>query len=212
VTPEPSGTPVDEIELVVMLRGRTVQRAFQELLRQPAFHVEIPDEYSLMMGLDSASMLTSGTGEAAAHRYDVTFRETEKSAARRAPDDAGPGEQPSPAAKPADEAEVAPEREIDWDEASAAWAKALRDKSAAAASPAPPAEPLTPAELAGAEAVLVGLRLDALITTLEQASIVQRDTIDTAFVALVAERFVAEASPVIGEDAARRAARAVANS
>lgn len=212
VTPEPSGTPVVEIELVVMLRGRTVQRAFQELLRQPAFHVEIPDEDSLMMGLDSASMLTSGTGEAAAHRYDVTFRETEASAARRAPDDAGPGEQPSPAAKPADEAEVAPEREIDWDEASAAWAKALRDKSAAAASPAPPAEPLTPAELAGAEAVLVGLRLDALITTLEQASIVQRDTIDTAFVALVAERFVAEASPVIGEDAARRAARAVANS
>lgn len=214
VTPEPSGTPVDEIELVVMLRGRTVQRAFQELLRQPAFHVEIPDMDSLMMGLESASMLTSGTGEAAAHRYDVTFRETEASAARRAPDDvAVPEEQPSPAAKPADEAEDAPEeREIDWDEASVAWAKALRDKSAAAASPAPPDEPLTPAELAGAEAVLVGLRLDALITTLEQASIVQRDTIDTAFVALVAERFESEATPVIGEDAARRAARAVAHS
>lgn len=211
VTPESGGTPVDEIELVVMLRGRTIQRAFQELLRQSTFHVEIPDTDSLMMSLESASMQTSGTGEAAAHRYDVAFRESEASATQRAPATAGPEEPTSPPAKPVDEEdEAAPEREIDWDEASAAWAKALRDKSAAAATPAAPVEPLTPAELAGAEAVLVGLRLEALITTLEQANIVQHEAIDASFVALIAERFESEATPIIGQDAARRAAQGVA--
>ncbi len=212
VNTEFGGTPVDEIELVVMLRGRTVQRAFQELLRQPAFQLEIPDEGSLQMRLESASLQTSGTGEAAAHRYDVTFRETGASAASRvspATSSPPPAQPPTP---PADtEGENIPEApEIDWEEASVAWASALRGNAASNTTPvAPPDEPLTSTELAGVEAVLVGLRLEALIGAMEQAGIVRREAVDQAFVSLVEDRFVIEATPVVGEDVARRAAKTV---
>jgi hypothetical protein len=77
------GVALDEIELVVMLRGRTVQRSFQDLLRAPRFLIEIPGADSLQMVLGSASLQTSGTGEAAIHRYDIVFREVPESAALR---------------------------------------------------------------------------------------------------------------------------------
>lgn len=223
VNSEPDGVPVDEIELVVMLRGRTVQRAFQELLRRPMFHVEVPDEDVLEMSLGSASLQTSGTGEAAAHRYDVTFRETTESAARRKPASVARPAEPA-SAPPANEPEDADdadevqdasagESEIDWNAASAAWAAALQQRSSEASEPRAPQEArLSVTELAGVEAVLVGLRLEALIDALEGAGVVQRRVVEEGFMALVADRFVTEATPVVGADAAQRAAKAVLES
>jgi hypothetical protein len=66
---------------------------------------------------------------------------------------------------------------------------------------------LSPSELAGIEAVLVGLRLEAIIDALDRLQIMPRDEIEQAFVRLVQKRFVAEASLVVGEPVARRAAR-----
>jgi hypothetical protein len=66
---------------------------------------------------------------------------------------------------------------------------------------------LTPTEIAGIEAVLVGLRLEAIIDALDRLEIMPRDEIEQAFVRLVQKRFVAEATLVVGEPVARRAAR-----
>jgi hypothetical protein len=60
--------------------------------------------------------------------------------------------------------------------------------------------------MAGAEAVLVGLRLEALIEQLVAAGVVRRSGVDASFLRLVRERFVREATPVIGQRAAERAA------
>ena len=74
-------------------------------------------------------------------------------------------------------------------------------------APATAASVLSPTEVAGVEAVLVGLRLEALIDALDRMEIVPRDDVEQAFVRLVQKRFVAEASLVVGEPVARRAAR-----
>jgi hypothetical protein len=66
---------------------------------------------------------------------------------------------------------------------------------------------LTPTEVAGVEAVLVGLRLEAIIDALDRMQIVPREDLEQAFLRLVQKRFVAEASLVVGEPVARRAAR-----
>ncbi|HKG25161.1 MAG TPA: hypothetical protein VKB09_05890, partial [Thermomicrobiales bacterium] len=89
------------------------------------------------------------------------------------------------------------------------WATALRQMTSPGSSrPAPPPEPpLETPELAGAEAVLVGLRLEALIEQLTAVGIVRRSSVDASFMRLVQQRFVAEATPVIGEKAAQRAAK-----
>ena len=65
----------------------------------------------------------------------------------------------------------------------------------------------SPVELAGIEAVLVGLRIETVIDALDRLQIIPRAEIEQAFLRLVRERFVAEATLVVGEPIARRAAR-----
>jgi hypothetical protein len=65
----------------------------------------------------------------------------------------------------------------------------------------------SPIELAGIEAVLVGLRIETVIDALDRLEILPRAEIEQAFLRLVRERFVAEATLVVGEPIARRAAR-----
>jgi hypothetical protein len=91
------------------------------------------------------------------------------------------------------------------------WAAALRQLRAQSSGRAasPPEPPLTTEELAGAEAVLVGLRLEALLEQLAAAGLIRRSVVESNFLRLVRERFVQEATPVIGERAARRVARDV---
>jgi hypothetical protein len=98
-----------------------------------------------------------------------------------------------------------------WDKLSSdqsTWMNALKQmKDPDALKPVVPEPPLTAAELGGIEAVLVGLRLEALIAVLEDSGVIQRADIDEVFHQLVMERFINEASPVVGEKAARRAVK-----
>jgi hypothetical protein len=91
------------------------------------------------------------------------------------------------------------------------WAAALRQLRMPAGGriASPPEPPLTTEELAGAEAVLVGLRLEALLEQLAAAGLIRRSVVESNFMRLVRERFMQEATPVIGERAARRIVRDV---
>jgi hypothetical protein len=65
----------------------------------------------------------------------------------------------------------------------------------------------SPVELAGIEAVLVGLRIETVIDALDKLGVLPRAELEQAFLRLVRERFVGEATLVVGEPVARRAAR-----
>jgi hypothetical protein len=229
-TPATDGQPAgDEVEVVVMLRGRGERRDFETLLRTPKLVLAIPDGDSLGVQVSSAAVSSSGSGEKDAHRFDVTFRESEDSAARRAAVVALDDHGHAGATPGADRAEEVPADTGDDDDveiedvvsdgrtsdlggSSVVWATALRQLSHdahAAALPPPIEQEFTSTEQAGIESILVGLRLEALITLLDDAGIVRRGALDDAFLDLVDTRFVAEATPLIGEKAARAAARAV---
>jgi hypothetical protein len=221
--PQDDGPPLKEVELVVILRGTMAQRSFVALLARGHVRLDVPDKSEWTTydtEIISSYHSSSGTGEAAAHRHDITLRETPDSAARRA---AEHPEEPKEAASKATSARQ-PEPDIDEDPnapldlsqvkvggSAAVWATALRQLTTqpGPTKPAPPPEPpLETAELAGAEAVLVGLRLEALIEQLAAAGMIRRSSVDASFQRLVQQRFVAEATPVIGEKAAKRAAKA----
>jgi hypothetical protein len=210
------GPPLEEIYLTVILRGTIPHRSFQELLKPGTLLFASPGKPPLEATITAASHASSGVGESAAHRHDVTLRETPASAERRAAEAAAAAAaQPEPEpAPPTDEDDDDPDAPLDLSQvglkaSAATMAAALRQLTTpAAAPPAPPPEPpLDPAALAGAEAILVGLRLEALIEALDAAGAVRRSAIDDGFLRLIEDRFVAEATPVIGEAAARRVVR-----
>lgn len=223
--PQDDGPPSREIELVIILRGSMAHRSFLALLASPQLRVDIPagsgDGWvSFDADIVTAYTSSSGEGEAAAHRHDIVLRETPASAERYAAEQAALQPVPSPAAgtpppEPAPEADEDPFAPIDLSAVKVAgtptvWATALRQLTSPQSSrpSAPPEPPLETPELAGAEAVLVGLRLEALIEQLVAVGIVRRSSVDASFQRLVQQRFVAEATPVVGEKAAKRAAKA----
>ncbi len=215
----------DEIEIVVMLRGRGERRDFETLLRSPRISLAIPGSDTLDVEIASAGVSSSGSGEKDAHRFDVTFRESADCAARRAsaasfaPPVAAPASRPDTVARyqhlPTDDHGNDQDGDgitSDLGGSSDVWATALRQmspESAAAVVPPPTEYAFTPTELAGIESILVGLRLEALIVELDRANLIRRGAIDAGFLELVGSRFIAEATPVIGEKAARAAAAAV---
>ena len=147
----------------------------------------------------------------------MTLRETTASAERRAAERAAQATATAET-KPAAVPEAAAEHEAEEDgldsvrisAPATTWATALRQMTeprgdALPSEPEPPPkEPLATAELAGVEAVLVGLRVEALIEALERAGVVRPSQIDDAFLRLIEERFVTEATPVVGDAVAQR--------
>jgi hypothetical protein len=223
--PQDDGPSLREAELVVILRGTMAHRSFLALLASPQLRVELPDKsgsgsVSFDTEVFTAYSTASGEGEAAAHRHDVVLRETVASADRYAAEQAAL--QPEPAAasttpppEPTPEIDEDPYAPLDLSGVkvggnATVWATALRQMTTPQSSrpAAPPEPPLETPELAGAEAVLVGLRLEALIEQLTAVGIIRRSSVDASFQRLVHQRFVAEAAPVIGEKAAKRAAKA----
>lgn len=221
-TTHPEAGTVEEIDLAVILRGTMADRQFRQVMTREPLRLEIPNGTAyevLEVTIADVYHSSSGSGEAAAHRYDLKLRETPASAERRAADAPAPSS-PSPAPKPAKPPAPEPEDDSDPDApldlsqvqigtSDAAWATAIRRlKTPPAAKPSgPPEPPLTAAELAGVEAVLVGLRQEALLEALEAAGLIRRSAVDDRFLRLIGERFVAEATPIVGEAAARRAAK-----
>jgi hypothetical protein len=222
--PQEDGPPLREVELVVILRGTMAHRSFLALLASPQIRLDLPEKSgdgwaTFEAEVSTAYSTSSGTGEAAAHRHDVVLRETPASAARHAAEQAARQPEPAPApgtppAPPEPEVDEDPYAPLDLSAVevaagnAAVWATALRQMtSPQSAKPgAPPEPPLETPELAGAEAILVGLRLEALIEQLVAAGIVRRSSIDASFQRLVHQRFIAEATPVIGPKAAKRVA------
>ena len=213
---QPAGAPREEVNLVVILRGRMDNRAFLALLEPGQVRLEFPGGEAFEATVAAASHASSGSSEAAAYRHDVTLHETAASAERRAAARATAAEEVGAAgtAQTTDAGDQADDADAPLDlgpvgASAATWATALRQLTApraeTPAEPSPPAEePLAPAELAGVEAVLVGLRLEALIETLDRSGAIRRSAVDDAFLRLIGERFVAEATPVVGEAVAQR--------
>jgi hypothetical protein len=228
VIPQEGGPPLQEIELVIILRGTMEHRTFLALLGRGQVRIEIPDRSGASWTVYDTEVVTaysssSSMGEGAAHRHDVTLRETPDSAARRAAERAAQQPEPEPATAtpppapdPEPEVDDDPDAPVDFSAVTvgsdaSVWAAALRQMTTPGGSKpaAPPEPPLETAELAGAEAVLVGLRLEALIEQLTAVGIIRRSNVDASFMRLVRQRFVAEATPVIGQKAAERVAKSV---
>lgn len=220
VIEQESGPPLAELELVIIVRGSMANRSLKQLLAQEPVQVDLPKgtgSEHFVANIGNVQVASSGSGESAAFRYDLVLRETRESAARRAAEAAAD----TPVVQKT--THIVRETEVDDEDPagphdlsnvrvsgdSAVWATALKQlQTPPGARPAaPPEPPLTSVELAGIEAVLTNLRLDAMIDLLEIRGIMQRVDIESHFMKLVADRFVAEATPVVGEKAAKRAQR-----
>lgn len=210
------------VDFSIIVRGRVPNRQFIELTT----HEPLVMEYSLggrptlMQGMvANHQQISTGSGEGTVYRHDITVAETPESAARRAAERAE--QEAKKAAEAADKAAAAEraaraaldEDEVDEDKArtvltsASVWGSAIQQLKSPAPSRKAPEEPLDLPQSAAVEAVLVNLRIDALIEQLRAAGVVSRTAVDHSFGRLVRERFVAEATPLIGEHTAKRAAR-----
>lgn len=211
----PGGAPLEELELVVIVRGSMANRSLKLLLSQEPVIVDVPKGESMerfVASIHDVQVAASGTGESAAYRYDLILRETPESAQKRAAEAPAPVvAKPNPIVRETPVYDDDPAGPLDLSKVqvsgdTAVWATALKQMKAPGGRPAAaPEPPLTSVELAGIEAVLTNLRLDAMIDLLEIRGIMQRDEIESHFTKLVTERFVTEATPVVGEKAAKRA-------
>jgi hypothetical protein len=218
---EGDGIAREHVTVSIIVRGSIQHRSLSELLNQSPMRLEIPNGATmdlLEVEVISNTHVSTGLGEAAAFRHDVEMRETDASAVRRTTQVAA-NQAMRARLQTAEAVQHAPvEEELlddrldrSWDKLSSdqsTWMNALKQmKDPDALKPVVPEPPLTAAELGGIEAVLVGLRLEALIAVLEDSGVIQRADIDEVFHQLVMERFINEASPVVGEKAARRAVK-----
>jgi hypothetical protein len=215
------GPAMREMELVVLVRGTMANRSFLSMLAPSPLRIDIPEPIgpgwqTHEMEVVSSFTASSGPGESSAHRHDVTLRETPASAARRAAiqsETPAAATTPAPAQPPEPEIDEDPYAPVDFSAVkvggnSSAWATALRQMTTPGGfRPDPWEPPLETPELAGAEAVLVGLRLEALIEQLAAAGVIRRSSVDASFMRLVQTRFINEATPVIGPKAAKQAAK-----
>lgn len=228
IDPEtPGGYPLAEAELIIIVRGSMANRSMKQLLSTEPIRVDMPDRkvwISFLSTLHTVNVASSGAGESAAYRFDVVLRETPESAQIRSAEIRARQIEEAAAEREAErEAERKRQEQLAREEASApkdlsdvqvsgnsqVWATALKQlKDPNGGRPAaPPEPPLTAVELSGIEAVLVNLRLDAIIDLLEASGRLKRSHVESRFMQLVEKRFVAEATPVVGEKAARRAAK-----
>ena len=90
---------------------------------------------------------------------------------------------------------------------SSVWAEAIMQLKGNAPRPKAPEEPLTLPEMAGIETVLLNLRIEALIQLLEATGFIPRGAVDARFRELLDERFIAEATQIVGEKVAQRVER-----
>jgi hypothetical protein len=221
--PQADGPALAEIELVIIVRGSMANRSLKQLLSTEIIHVDLPvgaKTVSFDSTIESVQVGSSGAGEAAAYRFDLTLRETPQSAALRASEPAehvdeaaqvadGPSKYTQ--AEPVDDNPNAPLdlSRIRVSSDSAVWATALKQLTTPKNLPpsAFPEPPLSALEQACVDAKLMNLRMEALIDQLEAAGRVRRIDVDISYLQLVAERFANEVMPLVGEKVAKRVER-----
>jgi hypothetical protein len=222
--PQADGPSLDEVELVIIVRGSMANRSLKQLLSTEIIHVDLPvgaKTVSFDSTIENVQVGSSGAGEAAAYRFDLTLRETPQSAALRASEPAEHVDEAPKAAGPSKyaQAEMVDENpnapldlsQIKVSSDSAVWATAL--KQLTTPKNLPPSAflepPLSALEQACVDAKLMNLRMEALIDQLEAAGRVRRIDVDISYLQLVAERFANEVTPLVGEKVAKRVEREV---
>jgi hypothetical protein len=160
------------------------------------------------------SAVASGSGEGTVYRHDLTFRELPESYQRRQAEKAAAGAARAAESPPPARRVTTPEREpvteisdVEIGADSSVWADAIMQLKGQAPRPKVPEAPLTLPEMAGIESVLVNLRMEALVYLLEATGFIPQGAVDARFRELLAERFVAEATQIVGEKVALRVAR-----
>ena len=210
------GHTVGEIEVAIIIRGRMPDKQFLQLLSRDHLQLEYMDgrfPISMTVRIAHHSAVASGTGEGTVFRHDIVFRETPESYAQRAtahpvvPDPVQAVLDKLAVQQSMREQELLKVRmaqEVTTADP-AAWGEAIRQMRGEAPVRRPPQEPLSLPQLAAIETVLASLRLDALLQLLEEEGFVMRDAVEERFRALLPERFVSEAVPLVGESVAKRA-------
>jgi hypothetical protein len=212
-----SGATVSELEAVVIVRGRMPNKQFMQLIARDQLQLDLENGgqvETMQTRIGNHSAVASGNGESTIYRHDLLFRELPDSYRRRQAERAAAAPPPE-APRPSPRTTTVEPEPVDtisqlFSPANAsAWGTALQQMKGEPSKPVIVEEPLTLPELAGIETVLINLRLEALIDQLEAAGLLRRGAVDDRFHALLQQRFVAEAIPLVGEKTARRAARDV---
>lgn len=181
------GAALEEIELVVVLRGEATHRAFLDLLERPPIHLDIPDERAFAAALVSSTWTESGEGDASAYRHDLTLREQPPSEATAMQTD-DPVVTVEEAALADDEAGEVPLEAV---------ASEPLPSTPAPDSPSQPKDSTDPL-------VRLGLRLEALIEALARAGVVELAEVDAAYARLTAGQSAAGATGAVADPKAVR--------
>jgi len=210
-----SGQPVAEMEVVVIIRGRMPNKQFMQLISREQIRLDYEEGRTAIMMMTRVvnhSAVASGSGEATVYRHDILFQEFPESfqrrqAEREAAKPAVEAPRPSPRAAIREQESLQEISQVTTETDPSSWGDAIRQLKGTAPRPRAYEEPLTTLELAAIETVLINLRMEALIQQLEAAGLIPPGAVDAGFHELLAERFLAEAIPLVGERAAQKAAR-----
>ena len=211
-----TGQTVAEMEVVIIVRGRLPNKQFVQLIARDQILLEYQDgrdQVRMVTRIVKQSEVASGSGEGSIFRHDIVFRELPESWQRRAMERAQQPVIEAPRPAPARSLrELEPVQEMSQvltATSPSTWGESIKKMQSNAPRLREPEEPLTLPELAAIETVLINLRVEALIQQLEAAGVLQRGAVDARFRSLLAERFVDEATPLVGEKVAKRASRDV---
>ena len=211
-----SGQTVAEMEVVVIIRGRLPNKQFMQQISLNQVRLDYEEGQSsiaMMTHVVNHSAVASGDGEGTVYRHDITFREFPESYQRRAAERAAKtvieAEPPRRALRDLARTDDSVQEISDVRTAAdpSVWAEAIMQLKGNAPRPKAPEEPMTVAELGAIETVLTNLRMEALIQQLEARGVLPRGAVDATFRALLEKRFVIDATPLVGERVAQRAAR-----
>lgn len=211
-----TGARTAEMEIVVIIRGRAPQKQFLQLISNVHVRLDMQESGQMITWfarITNHSAVASGSGEAVMYRHDMLFRELPDSYKRRMEEKAAyqaanpkPAPVRAPVAAEPEQAESISEMLANADPSG--WGEAIRKlKETRDPELVVPDEPLTPIELVAVETVLTNLRIDALIDQIVASGFLRREAIDERFRALIEQRFESEAIPLVGEKAAKQAAR-----
>jgi hypothetical protein len=212
-----AGQAVAEMEVVIIVRGRLPNKQFMQLLNQEQVRLDFEDgstQVTMMTRVANHSAVASGSGEYTVYRHDIQFQEFPDSFQRRQAERAAAApavEAPRRVSRPAvvEEEQVEEIAEVMAASGIAAWGDAIKQLKHPAPRPQVQEEPLTLPEMSAIETVLTNLRIDALVQLLEGTGMIPSGAVEATFRDLLRERFVAEATPLVGVQVAERAAREI---
>jgi hypothetical protein len=210
-----SDQPVAEMEVVVIIRGRMANKQFMQLISREQVRLDYDEGQTPVMMMTRVvkhSAVASGSGESMVYRHDILFQEFPESFERRRAERAAAQPvvetpRPSPRVEVGESDSAGGETRVTMATDPSSWGDAIKQLRSNTPRPRAYEEPLTVLELAAIETVLINLRMEALIQQLEEAGMLQQGAVDACFRDLLGERFLAEATPLVGERAAQQAAR-----